>query len=107
MTDGDGQNTWDTVLAPWAVAHDELTGEAMQCVHSFTGHLSHGATRVMSQALPCLMTWALMNQPCPTMNHPVPLLTQTCQRRSPLGFSAQKMTNGDNLGGMEFACFPG
>ena len=47
MTGGVGQNTWDTVLAPRAVAHDELTGEAMHCVHSFTGHLSHGATRLM------------------------------------------------------------
>ena len=48
LTDDVGQNPWDTVLAPRPVAHDELTGEAMHCVHSLTGQsLCHGATRVM------------------------------------------------------------
>ena len=54
----------------------------------------------------------------PLMNHPVPLLTQTCQEPSPLGnrFCAlfgpkesgdEAVTSGDMLGGLEFAAFPG
>ena len=32
----------------WHLGLDELTGEAMHCVHSLTGQsLSHGATRVV------------------------------------------------------------
>ena len=76
--------------------------------------LAFSSTRAGSSATLSLLS---LQQPSPAAGHrPVPLLTQTCQRRSPLGnlaafahFSAQKRAeaNGDKLSGLEFARFSG
>ena len=62
---------------------------------------------------------AVRCQPCALINQAVPLLTQTCQERSPLGNlaafahffgpkeSGDEAGTSDKLGGMEFACFSG